>query len=92
MHHGSQPLLLTGAAATLPPTEFIGRFLLHILPDRFVKIRHFGLQASSNVSTTLARARDLPPAPVATPSTATTATKPHLLPPSIQLCPGRLCS
>ena len=27
---------------TLEATEFIRRFLLHVLPDRFVKIRHFG--------------------------------------------------
>ncbi|MBT7073119.1 MAG: IS91 family transposase [Anaerolineae bacterium] len=28
---------------TLPAVEFIGRFLAHILPTRFVRIRHFGL-------------------------------------------------
>ena len=27
----------------LPAQEFIRRFLLHILPDRFVRIRHYGL-------------------------------------------------
>ena len=26
----------------LPASEFIRRFLLHILPNRFVKIRHYG--------------------------------------------------
>jgi hypothetical protein len=50
--------------ATMSPTEFIGRFLLHILPSHFVKIRHFGLMASGNVSTKLERARALlPPIP-----------------------------
>lgn len=28
---------------TLPAVEFIGRFLAHVLPKRFVRIRHFGL-------------------------------------------------
>lgn len=48
--------------ASLPPTEFIGRFLEHVLPSRFVKIRHFGLLASGNVNTKLASARALIPA------------------------------
>jgi len=28
---------------TLPAMKFIGRFLAHVLPSRFVRIRHFGL-------------------------------------------------
>jgi hypothetical protein len=31
----------------LPIMEFIRRFLLHVLPDGFVRIRHFGLHQSS---------------------------------------------
>lgn len=31
---------------TLDADEFIRRFLLHVLPERFVKIRHFGLLAN----------------------------------------------
>lgn len=46
-----------GRTATLPPHEFIRRFLLHMLPKRFVRIRHFGLLASGNVNTRLAAAR-----------------------------------
>lgn len=46
----------------LAPTEFISRFLLHILPSGFVKIRHFGLLASGNIGTKLERARALLPA------------------------------
>jgi hypothetical protein len=46
----------------LSPTEFIGRFLQHILPSRFVKIRHFGLMSSGNVNTSLEQARALLPA------------------------------
>lgn len=44
---------------TLAAQDFISRFLLHILPARFVKIRHFGLMASSNAKTKLQNARAL---------------------------------
>jgi len=46
-----------GKRVTVAPTEFIRRFLLHVLPNGFVKIRHYGLLASSNVHTKLAEAR-----------------------------------
>jgi hypothetical protein len=32
---------------TLPVLEFIRRFLMHVLPDRFVRIRHYGLHHGS---------------------------------------------
>ena len=32
---------------TLPAEEFIRRFLLHVLPEHFVRIRHFGLHHGS---------------------------------------------
>ena len=56
---------------TLPPHEFIRRFLLHVLPAHFVKIRHYGLLAPANVHTKLVRARELiekdhPPSPATT--------------------------
>jgi hypothetical protein len=44
---------------TIPAAEFIRRFLLHVLPHRFVKIRHFGLMASCNAKTKLETARTL---------------------------------
>ncbi len=57
------------ATCSLTPDEFIRRFLLHVLPDRFVKIRHYGLLAPANVNTLLKRAQHLlaapPPASVA---------------------------
>jgi hypothetical protein len=37
--------------------------LLHVLPKRFVRIRHYGLLAGRNVSTRLARGRHLLGAP-----------------------------
>jgi hypothetical protein len=48
--------------ASLSPTEFIGRFLQHVLPNQFVKIRHFGLLAAGNVNTRLKHAATLLPA------------------------------
>ena len=37
-----------GSVMTLDAVEFIRRFLLHVLPTGFVKIRHFGLLANRN--------------------------------------------
>jgi len=48
-----------GRAITLPHQAFIGRFLEHVLPKGFTKIRHFGLHASGNVQTKLTQARQL---------------------------------
>lgn len=45
--------------ATLQPVDFLRRFLDHVLPPHFVKIRHYGLLATGNVSTRLVRARAL---------------------------------
>jgi hypothetical protein len=45
------------ATACLPPDQFIGRFLQHVLPRGFVKIRHFGLHAPANATTRLEIAR-----------------------------------
>jgi hypothetical protein len=42
---------------TLDAVEFIRRFLLHILPPGFVKIRHFGFLANRNRSPALALCR-----------------------------------
>ena len=50
--HGSQLRTMT-----LPQPEFLRRFCLHILPLRFVKIRHFGLLANRDRSAKLTQAR-----------------------------------
>jgi Putative transposase/Transposase zinc-binding domain len=42
-----------------PADEFIRRFLLHVLPTGFVKIRHYGLMAPRNATTKLQIAREL---------------------------------
>jgi hypothetical protein len=45
--------------ATLNADEFVRRFLLHVLPPGFTKIRHFGLYAAGNVHGRLETARAL---------------------------------
>jgi hypothetical protein len=44
---------------TLSPDEFIRRFLLHVLPRGFHRIRHYGLLGGSTRRDNLARARRL---------------------------------
>ena len=44
---------------TLSPEEFMRRFLLHVLPGGFHRIRHYGLLANGNRKTNLALAREL---------------------------------
>jgi hypothetical protein len=48
-----------GDTAALTAEDFVGRFLLHILPSGFSKIRHHGLHAASNAKTKLAVAKRL---------------------------------
>lgn len=48
-----------GKQATVTPQEFLRRFLLHVLPKGFVRIRHFGLLAPGNVHVKLDTARRL---------------------------------
>ena len=56
---------------TLDPHEFMRRFLLHVLPRGFHRIRHYGLLASSTRKASIPRARELlavsPPAELAEP-------------------------
>jgi hypothetical protein len=44
---------------TLAPHEFIRRFLMHVLPKGFHRIRHYGLFANGNRAASIARAREL---------------------------------
>jgi hypothetical protein len=43
--------------ATIEAVEFIRRFLLHVLPKRFVKIRHYGFLSNRNKKSNVARIR-----------------------------------
>jgi predicted Zn-ribbon and HTH transcriptional regulator len=49
----------SGKSITLAAEQFLGRFVQHVLPDRFVKIRHYGLLAAGNVRTKLKAASDI---------------------------------
>ena len=44
---------------TLPVSEFIRRFLIHVLPSGFHRIRHYGLLASGARAQNIARVRQL---------------------------------
>ncbi|CUH58849.1 IS91 family transposase [Thalassobacter stenotrophicus] len=43
----------------LPTGEFIRRFLMHVLPDRFHRIRHYGFLAGARRKDKVAKIRDL---------------------------------
>jgi hypothetical protein len=44
---------------TLATDEFIRRFLIHVLPKRFHRIRHYGLLAKTSGADNIARVREL---------------------------------
>ena len=76
---------------TLAPNEFIRRFLLHVLPHGFHRIRHYGLLASSTRKAEIARARELlagAPAP-SEPETVEASQPLDWLPPC-PCCGGRM--
>jgi hypothetical protein len=52
--HGNQQKVMA-----LEAVEFIRRFLLHVVPSGFVRIRHYGLQANRVRAKNLARCRTL---------------------------------
>ena len=53
---------------TLDANEFIRRFLIHVLPDGFHRIRHYGLFANANRANNIALVRRLLAVPDPTPS------------------------
>ncbi len=59
-----------GKTATVNPVEFLRRFVQHVLPDGFHKIRHYGLYAGAAAEAREAASRCLSPGP-ATPSPTT---------------------
>jgi hypothetical protein len=56
---------------TLDAVEFIRRYLLHVLPQGFVKIRHFGFLANRNRREALLLCRSLLPTTTTAPSPLT---------------------
>jgi hypothetical protein len=79
---------------TLATGEFIRRFLIHVLPKGFHRIRHYGLLANSNRAATIARARELLAAPSRPKqpetSEAAAADEPRVLPRPCPCCGGRM--
>lgn len=45
--------------ACIPADQFIGRFVKHVLPDRFTRVRHYGLLANRGKGRRLALCRQL---------------------------------
>jgi hypothetical protein len=74
---------------TLDAHEFIRRFLLHVLPHGFHRIRHCGLFASATRKANIARVRELLAAPTSSPEPIEAAEPPAQLPPC-PCCGGRM--
>jgi hypothetical protein len=74
---------------TLAPGEFIRRFLIHVLPGGFHRIRHYGLFANGGRAANLAKARALlQPAPAAPADTDTdTSAEPDVAATTAKTCP-----
>jgi hypothetical protein len=78
---------------TLVPGEFIRRFLLHVLPNGFHRIRHYGLLASAARKANIARARELLAAPepqTLRDATTSAAAAPNDHRPPCPCCGGRM--
>jgi hypothetical protein len=73
---------------TLATDEFIRRFLLHVLPRGFHRIRHYGLLAGSARKASLALAREL--LDVAAPPDDETPREPEDFRPPCPCCGGRM--
>ena len=73
---------------TLAADDFIRRFLLHVLPKGFHRIRHYGLLASACRKANVAKARELLAVPVPTTSDEPTAPPDHR--PPCPCCGGRM--
>ncbi len=80
---------------TIDADEFIRRFLLHVLPKGFHRIRHYGLLASAGCKANIARAKELiaAPMPEGEPPAALDAADPDATPdhrPPCPCCGGRM--
>ncbi len=74
---------------TLEADEFLRRFLLHVVPRGFMRIRHFGLLANRPRRAALRRCRDLlgQPPPDAIPTESSQALLQRLTGVDLALCP-----
>jgi hypothetical protein len=78
---------------TLATDEFIRRFLIHVLPKGFHRIRHYGLLASTNRAANIAHARMLlavPPPPKQPETPKAAVDEPRVLPRPCPCCGGRM--
>ena len=78
---------------TLEAVEFVRRFLMHVLPSGFVRVRHYGLLANRHRQAKLARCRELlgmavPPQPDTAPIDPDPVTPPGQEP---TVTPTRVC-
>ena len=76
----------------LPIPEFIRRFLIHVLPQGFHRIRHYGLFANGGRTENLARARELlgVPTPRREPDPVADADEPPMHSYPCPSCGGRM--
>ena len=78
---------------TLATDEFIRRFLIHVLPKGFHRIRHYGLLASGNRAANIAHARELlavPSRPKQPDTTEAAIDEPRVLAHPCPCCGGRM--
>ncbi len=78
---------------TLEAVEFVRRFLMHVLPRGFVRVRHYGLLANCHRREKLARCRELLRLAV-TPQADMVPTAPKPITPPVQettVTPTRVC-
>jgi hypothetical protein len=75
---------------TLPADEFLRRFLCHVLPSGFQRIRHYGLLANRSKNDNLTRCRELLAVPIPEPPAKKTLAERVLLlwGIDINLCPN----
>ena len=86
-HGGRQGIM------TLDAVEFVRRFLMHVLPSGFVRVRHYGLLANRHRQEKLARCRELLGMAV-TPQADTAPTDPDPVTPPVPettVTPTRVC-
>ena len=78
---------------TLATDEFIRRFLIHVLPRGFHRIRHYGLLASTNRAANIAHVRELlavPSRPKQPETPEAAVDEPRVLPRPCPCCGGRM--
>jgi hypothetical protein len=77
---------------TLATDEFIRRFLIHVVPKGFHRIRHYGLLASANRAANIAHARKLLAMPLKEPKITKTeeVDEPSVLPRPCPCCGARM--